>query len=84
MLGFSVDGPDNLQQVREVAATLSFPVGLLGSPWAGAYGRIWRIPVSFVLDRAGRLAHDGWDDAQPAWTRERLDRLVTPLLLRPA
>src|SRR5487761_2623881 len=81
VLGFSLDGPDNLQQVREVAAKLSFPVGLLGSPWAGAYGRIWRIPVSFVIDRAGRLADNGWDDAQPVWTPERLDRIVTPLLL---
>ena len=80
VLGFSLDGPDNLQQVRVAAAKLSFPVGLLGSPWAGGYGRIWRIPVSFVIDRAGRLAHDGWDDARPAWTRERLDRVVTPML----
>ncbi|MGC2457680.1 MAG: TlpA disulfide reductase family protein [Gallionellaceae bacterium] len=82
VLGFSLDGPENLPKVREVAANLSFPVGLLGSPWAGAYGRIWRIPVSFVIDRAGRLADNGWDDAQPTWTRERLQRVVDPLLLR--
>jgi peroxiredoxin len=82
VLGFSLDGPEDLPKVREVAANLSFPVGLLGSPWAGAYGRIWRIPVSFVIDRAGRLADNGWDDAQPVWTRERLQRVVDPLLLR--
>jgi len=82
VLGFSIDGPEGLPKVREVAAGLSFPVGLLGSPWAGAYGRIWRIPVSFVIDRAGRLADNGWDDAQPVWTRERLRRVVDPLLLR--
>jgi cytochrome c biogenesis protein CcmG, thiol:disulfide interchange protein DsbE len=80
VLGFSLDGPDRLREVRAVAATLAFPVGLLGSPWAGAYGRIWRVPVSFVIDRAGRLAHDGWDDADPAWTAERLQRIVDPLL----
>ena len=82
VLGFSLDGPEDLPKVREVAARLSFPVGLLGSPWAGAYGRIWRIPVSFVIDRAGRLADNGWDDRQPVWTRERLQRVVDPLLLR--
>lgn len=82
VLGFSLDGTEDLPKVREVAANLSFPVGLLGSPWAGAYGRIWRIPVSFVIDRAGRLADNGWDDAQPVWTRERLQRVVDPLLLR--
>lgn len=82
VLGFSLDGPEDLPKVREIAASLSFPVGLLGSPWAGDYGRIWRIPVSFVIDRNGRLADNGWDDAKPAWTNERLQRVVDPLLLR--
>ena len=82
VLGFSLDGPEDLPKVRDVAARLRFPVGLLGSPWAGAYGRIWRIPVSFVIDRAGRLADNGWDDPQPVWTKERLQRVVDPLLLR--
>lgn len=81
VLGFSLDGPENLTKVRDMATKLSFPVGLLGSPWAGDYGRIWRIPVSFVIDRAGRLADNGWDDAQPVWTNERLHRVVAPLLL---
>jgi cytochrome c biogenesis protein CcmG/thiol:disulfide interchange protein DsbE len=82
VLGFSLDGPEDLPKVRAVAATLSFPVGLLGNPWAGGYGRIWRIPVSFVIDRTGRLADNGWDDSQPAWTAQRLRRVVDPLLLR--
>ena len=82
VLGFSLDGPEDLPKVRDVAAGLSFPVGLLGSPWAGDYGRIWRIPVSFVIDRNGRLADNGWDDAKPAWTKERLQQVVDPLLLR--
>jgi peroxiredoxin len=81
VLGFSLDGPENLSKVREVAAGLNFPVGLLGSAWAGDYGRIWHLPVSFVIDRAGRLADNGWDDAQPVWTKERLQRVVDPLLL---
>ena len=82
VLGFSLDGPEDLPKVREVAASLSFPVGLLGSPWAGAYGRIWHIPVSFVIDRSGRLADNGWDEAQPTWTNERLRQIVDPLLAR--
>jgi thiol-disulfide isomerase/thioredoxin len=81
VLGFCLDAPQQLAQVREVAATLSFPVGLLGRPWLGAYGRIWRIPVSFVIDRAARLAYDGWADPHPAWTAAKLQRVVDPLLL---
>jgi cytochrome c biogenesis protein CcmG, thiol:disulfide interchange protein DsbE len=84
VLGFSLDGPEALPKVRVVAASLSFPVGLLGNPYVGGYGRIWRIPVSFVIDRAGRLAHNGWDDDEQPLTRQQLQRVVDPLLLRTA
>ncbi|TDN67110.1 thiol-disulfide isomerase/thioredoxin [Paraburkholderia sp. BL10I2N1] len=80
VLGFSLDGADDLLAVRQVADGLSFPVGLLGSAWAGDYGRMWRIPVSFTIDRAGVLVDNGWDDKYPVWTSERLQRIVTPLL----
>jgi thiol-disulfide isomerase/thioredoxin len=80
VLGFCLDGADTLPQVRKVSATLSFPVGLLGSPWAGGYGRIWRLPVSFVIDRAGVLRYDGWQARDPAWTETSLKRVVDPLL----
>jgi thiol-disulfide isomerase/thioredoxin len=80
VLGFSLDGPENLPEVRRVAAGLSFPVGLLGSAWAGDYGRIWKLPVSFTIDRGGILADNSWNDARPEWTQERLQRIVAPLL----
>jgi hypothetical protein len=38
------------------------------------------MPVSFVIDRRGRLAHDGWQDKQPSVTTEYLQRVVEPLL----
>ncbi|MGH8687093.1 MAG: TlpA disulfide reductase family protein [Burkholderiales bacterium] len=82
VLGFCLDGADSLPAVRRVAAGLSFPVGLLGSAWAGGYGRIWRLPVSFVIDRRGLLRYDGWQDAQPVWTEASLERVVSPLLRR--
>jgi cytochrome c biogenesis protein CcmG/thiol:disulfide interchange protein DsbE len=82
VLGFSLDGPDQLPKVRAVAAELSFPVGLVGSPWVAGYGRIWRLPVSFVIDREGRLANNGWDDADPVLNDEQLQRVVLPLLAR--
>jgi cytochrome c biogenesis protein CcmG/thiol:disulfide interchange protein DsbE len=84
VLGFSLDGSDDLQAVRQVASGLSFPVGLLGSAWAGGYGRMWRIPVSFTIERSGLLSDNGWDDKSPVWTPERLERVVTPLLKQQA
>ena len=80
VLGFSLDGPEGIEAVRKVAATLDFPVGLLGSAWAGGYGRVWKMPVSFVIDRKGILRYDGWEDAPDPWTVERLDHLVGPML----
>jgi thiol-disulfide isomerase/thioredoxin len=84
VLGFSLDGPDDLQAIRQIASGLNFPVGLLGSAWAGGYGRMWRIPVSFTIERSGLLADNGWDDKSPVWTSERLERIVTPLVTQQA
>jgi len=80
ILGFGLDGPDHIAAVRAVAQKLAFPVGLLGDPRMPGYGRIWRIPVSFTIDRQGRLVDNGWQDPHPVWTQERLDRIVAPLL----
>ncbi len=80
VLGISLDSPDQLDKVRAVARTLSFPVGLLGDPHTPGYGRIWRLPVSFTIGRDGRLVDNGWKDSAPIWTPERLEQVVTPLL----
>src|SRR5579859_3821274 len=80
VLGFSLDNPGAVPEMRKIAAGLNFPVGLLGSNWAGGYGRMWRLPVSFVIDRDGVLRHDGWQDDQQPLTKERLERIVAPLL----
>jgi cytochrome c biogenesis protein CcmG, thiol:disulfide interchange protein DsbE len=80
VLGFSLDVPQEVAGVRAVAGSLSFPNGLLASSSAPGYGRIWRIPVNFTIDREGRLVDDGWREKKPVWTPERLDRIVTPLL----
>ena len=80
ILGFGLDTRERLEDVRRVAQSLRFPVGLMSDSSAPGYGRIWRLPVSFTIDRQGRLAEDGWKEKHPAWTQERLDQVVTPLL----
>jgi cytochrome c biogenesis protein CcmG, thiol:disulfide interchange protein DsbE len=83
VLGFSLDSPDDIEQVQSVAATLSFKVGLLGDPRVPGYGRIWHLPVSFTVDRSGLLVDDGWKDEDPVWTQARLNEVVEPLLRAP-
>jgi cytochrome c biogenesis protein CcmG, thiol:disulfide interchange protein DsbE len=80
VLGFSLDEPDGLREVRALANSFAFPVGLLANSSAEGYGRIWRMPANFTIDRKGRLVDNSWKDKQPSWTRERLDRVVAPLL----
>ncbi|GAC1677172.1 MAG: hypothetical protein NVS9B2_28030 [Steroidobacteraceae bacterium] len=80
VLGFSLDAPDKLQQVTQIAHSLSFPVGLLTASSAPGYGRMWKIPVSFTIDRSGLLVEDGWKTKPAPWTSERLEQVVTPLL----
>lgn len=80
VLGFALDSPDDLHKVGQVARTLRFPVGLLARSTLPGYGRIWRIPVSFTIDRQGRLVDDGWKHKDSTLTAERLKGLVTPLL----
>lgn len=83
VLGFSLDDPADLAAVRKVAAGLSFPVGLLGDSYAGDYGRIWKLPANFTIDRKGVLVDNSWNADVPQWTAERLERVVTPLLSPP-
>ena len=82
ILGFSLDTPEQLPEVRRVAQSLRFPVGFLAASSAPGYGRIWRLPVSFTIDRAGMLIENGWKEKQPVWTQQRLEEVVTPLLTR--
>jgi cytochrome c biogenesis protein CcmG/thiol:disulfide interchange protein DsbE len=80
VLGFCLDEQDDLAQVRKLARQLGFPVGLLEQSTASGYGRMWRIPVSFVIDRKGVLRYDGWQVSRPAWNEASLNRVVLPLL----
>jgi thiol-disulfide isomerase/thioredoxin len=81
VLGFALDSPEgDSQKVQQVARSLSFPVGLLANSSLPGYGRIWRIPVNFTINREGQLIDNGWKDKDSTWTSERLERIVTPLL----
>ena len=80
VLGFSLDDAEDVDKVNAIAKQLQFPVGLLNQSAAHGYGRMWRIPVSFVIDRDGILRYDGWKAKQPVWTEASLNAVVEPLL----
>jgi cytochrome c biogenesis protein CcmG/thiol:disulfide interchange protein DsbE len=80
ILGFSLDGPEDLPKVRKMAQSLAFPSGLVAQSSLQGYGRIWHIPVNFTIDRQGLLVQNGWSDKDATWTAERFNRIVLPLL----
>jgi peroxiredoxin len=82
MLAVSMDETSDLAKVREVMKDYTFPAAMASGTSARGYGRIWRIPLTFVIDRHGILRRNGWGgDAKIDQTA--LEQIVTPLLREP-
>ncbi|MBV8031190.1 MAG: TlpA family protein disulfide reductase [Betaproteobacteria bacterium] len=83
VLAISMDQPSDDAKVREVMRAFSFDAGLAREASFRGYGRIWRLPLTFVVDRNGVLRKDGWY-GDPGIDLALLERTVTPLLAQPA
>ena len=79
IIAISLDDSADVAKVREVMRDFAFEAALEGETQHKGYGRIWRMPLTFVIDRNGILRKDGWYGAvgidQPL-----LEKIVTPLL----
>jgi len=79
ILAVSMDDPTDEAKAREVMRQYTFAAAMAGDTQAKGYGRIWRIPLTFVIDRHGILRKDGWYGA-PTLDLPELEKTVTPLL----
>jgi peroxiredoxin len=79
VIAISMDKPSEEAKVREVMKAYAFPAALAKDASARGYGRIWRIPLTFVIDRQGIVRKDGWF-VDPGINEASLDAVVTPLL----
>jgi peroxiredoxin len=79
MIALSMDDPKDEAKVRELAKLYSFPVGLAHDAEIHGYGRIWRLPTSFVVDRNGVLRVNQWY-SEHGLDEQLLEQTVTPLL----
>ena len=79
ILAISMDDPTDAAKAREVMRQFTFPAAMARDTRAPGYGRIWRIPLTFVIDRHGILRKDGWYGA-PTLDLPQLEQIVTPLL----
>jgi cytochrome c biogenesis protein CcmG, thiol:disulfide interchange protein DsbE len=82
LIALSMDEPENEAKVRDLAKAFSFPVGLARDAEMRGYGRIWKLPLNFVVDRRGVLRKDQWQ-GDPGLDAKALEQNVTPLLREP-
>ena len=79
LLAINIEGPDELAKVKSAMKNFSFPAALVSNGETEGYGRLSRVPVTFVIDRRGVLRFDGFKFAK-ALDRPTLEKIVTPLL----
>ena len=79
VLALSTDELKDENKVREAAQPFSFPVAMLKNSRLSGFGRIWRMPVSAVIDREGRLVRQDWFVA-PKLDAATLAPVIQPLL----
>jgi thiol-disulfide isomerase/thioredoxin len=81
MLAISLDEPGNAGAVRDVMRAYTFPAALSAQARYSGYGRIWRVPMTFVVDRRGRLRDDLMRDTllvDETFLEQRVAPLLTP------
>ena len=82
LLAISMDEPSKLAAVRKVAEQFTFPIAIKSEANFREFGRIWRMPSTFVVDRDGILRRNGLK-GEAEVNLPVLEALVTPLLTRP-
>jgi len=75
----SMDDAKDDADVREVMKKYSFPAAFHREVALEGYGEIWRMPMTFIVDRQGILRKDG-SVGEPKVDDAILNSLVTPLL----
>jgi peroxiredoxin len=79
VVAISLDEAKDDALVQQVASQFLFPFAYERDSTHDAYGRVWIMPMTFVIDRNGILQKDG--SAHPwVMTAATLDQIVTPLL----
>ena len=79
LIAVSLDEPGDEAKVREVMKAYGFDAAMEANTRHKGYGRIWRLPLTFVIDRKGVLRKDGWYGSAGI-DQPLLEKIVTPLL----
>ncbi|OIQ99346.1 thiol-disulfide oxidoreductase ResA [mine drainage metagenome] len=80
VIAISLDEDADDAKVREVMQSYHFDAAFERETQHKGYGRIWRLPITFVIDRKGILRKDGGVGNATVVDLPLLEKLVTPLL----
>jgi thiol-disulfide isomerase/thioredoxin len=79
VIAVNMDQAGEDSKVKEIMQSYSFVSGVGRLSNLKGFGRIWRLPMTFVIDRNGILRKDG-SEGDPKIDLALLESLVTPLL----
>ena len=82
VVAVSLDESSGIAKVKQFAGAFAFPAAMLAEADLQSFGRIWRVPVTFVIDQNGIVRHNGWK-GDPLVDEAILDKTVAPLLVAP-
>jgi thiol-disulfide isomerase/thioredoxin len=79
ILAISMDDPEDDAKVYQIMKNYTYPAAFQRNADYSGYGRIWRLPMTFIIDRRGILRKDG-GVGPPSIDPDLLENIVTPLL----
>ncbi|APB98586.1 hypothetical protein A4F89_04115 [Polynucleobacter asymbioticus] len=79
VLAITVDKPADMEQAKQIMKNYPFLYAEKNQMNYSGYGRIWRIPSSFIIDKQGILRKNGMT-GDPKVDAKVLEEMVTPLL----
>ena len=79
VLAITVDKPADMEQAKQIMRNYSFLFAEKNQIEYSSYGRIWRIPSSFIIDKQGILRKNGLT-GDPKVDTKLLEEIITPLL----
>ena len=79
VLEITMDKPSDMEQAKQIMRNYSFLFAEKKQMDYSDYGRIWRIPSTFIIDKNGILRKNGMKGDATVDTK-LLEELVTPLL----
>jgi len=79
IIAIDMDAASDMPKAREIMKHFSFDAAFAKDSDYKAYGRIWRLPLNFLIDQKGVLRKDGWILPE-GLTEAGLDKAILPLL----